>query len=68
MKIIIRQVLGILMFISNHVCFLLIRETPIYQLLKVTSTLMGTVIVVLCFCDYQFNYKKYRQFKISPSY
>lgn len=64
MKTLIRQILGCLVYLSNHLIFILIRDEPLSFEMKVVNAIMATVIILICLYDYQFNYKKTGKFKV----
>jgi hypothetical protein len=56
--------LGYLVFILNHICFLLIREKPISKLFIVVTGIFVLIMILLGLYDYQFHYKKTGRFSV----
>lgn len=62
MKKNILQLLGYWLFIANHILFIILRDSS-SQIILATG-ILGILIVLLFFYDYQFHFKKTGQFKI----
>ncbi|MEH3114067.1 hypothetical protein [Pedobacter terrae] len=62
-----RQMLGYLVFILNHLLFMLFDQKVYSPQAKLISIILGVIVLIIGAVDYQFNYKKARKFNISPS-
>lgn len=65
MQIIVRQILGYLIFLSNHVCFILINEKVFSFEVKMLGLILAILFAFSGLYDYKIHYKKIGQFKIS---
>lgn len=59
--------LGYLVFIVNHLFYMLLNQKVYSLQFKLISIILGLIVLVIGLIDYSFNYKKARKFYIPPS-